>query len=147
MHLYRSQARSLAWYDAEGETPSRNPFRRTKSQPKRTPTSNLEAGDNYGMADMNGNAETTRGIVPSTAGTDGIQAGPESVASTEPLTQGVAVQRASEGSESIDKQQTSTPAEEEPAVGHKQTFTIAGQLRATIFSSWINLLLFAAPAG
>ncbi|KAM5438936.1 hypothetical protein McanCB21832_001212 [Microsporum canis] len=155
---YRSQARSLAWYDTEGESPSHNPFGRTRSRPERTLSSSLEAGghDNYTMTNMNSNreGETTNGVAPSTAGTDGLQGGTESVTSTEPLTRAVGgvkatdqdIQRASEGSESMDKQQT-TPVEEEPAAGHTQKFTIAVQLRATLFSSWINLLLFAAPAG
>jgi Ca2+:H+ antiporter len=30
---------------------------------------------------------------------------------------------------------------------HKQPFTIKNQLQATIFNSWINILLIAAPAG
>jgi Ca2+:H+ antiporter len=30
---------------------------------------------------------------------------------------------------------------------NKQKFTFAGQLKATIFNSWINVLLLAAPAG
>lgn len=99
--------------------------------------------------------ETMHGAVPSTAGTDDMQGGTESVTSTAPLTRAAAgvkadeqdVHRKSGGSESMDKQQETTPGEDVPAAGHAKQFTIAGQLRATLFSSWINILLLAAPAG
>ncbi|GBF67264.1 vacuolar calcium ion transporter [Trichophyton mentagrophytes] len=156
---YRSQARSLAWYDAEGEAPSHNPFGRTRSRPERTLSSSLEAGgsNNYTMTNMDQvkEPETMHGAVPSTAGTDGVQGGTESVTSTAPLTRAAGgvkaneqdVQRKSGGSESMDKQQEATTEEYAPAPGHAKQFTIAGQLRATVFSSWINILLVAAPAG
>lgn len=156
---YRSQARSLAWYDAEGEAPSHNPFGRTRSRPERTLSSSLEAGgsNNYTMTDMERvkEPETMHGAVPSTAGTDGVQGGTESVTSTAPLTRAAGdikadeqdVHRKSGGSESVDKQQETTPREDAPAAGHAKQFTVAGQLRATLFSSWINILLVAAPAG
>ncbi|EFE29645.1 membrane bound cation transporter, putative [Trichophyton benhamiae CBS 112371] len=99
--------------------------------------------------------ETMHGAVPSTAGTDGVQGGTESVTSTAPLTRAAGdikadeqdVHRKSGGSESVDKQQETTPREDAPAAGHAKQFTVAGQLRATLFSSWINILLVAAPAG
>ncbi|EGE02265.1 hypothetical protein TEQG_01305 [Trichophyton equinum CBS 127.97] len=156
---YRSQARSLAWYDAEGEAPSHNPFGRTRSRPERTLSSSLEAGgsNNYTTTNMDQvkEPETMHGAVPSTAGTDGVQGGTESVTSTAPLTRAAGgvkaneqdVQRKSGGSESMDKQQEATTEEDAPAPGHAKQFTIAGQLRATLFGSWINILLVAAPTG
>ncbi|GAE00201.1 sodium/calcium transporter, putative [Paecilomyces variotii No. 5] len=39
------------------------------------------------------------------------------------------------------------PSDSQESVPDKQKFTVAGQLKATIFNSWINILLFAAPAG
>ncbi|KAL1962902.1 hypothetical protein VTN77DRAFT_9080 [Rasamsonia byssochlamydoides] len=37
--------------------------------------------------------------------------------------------------------------EPEKSVPDKQKFTVVGQLKATIFNSWVNVLLLAAPAG
>ncbi|OAL72748.1 membrane bound cation transporter [Trichophyton violaceum] len=109
------------------------------------------------MTNMDGakGPETMHGAVPSTAGTDDMQGGTESVTSTAPLTRAAAgvkadeqdVHRKSGGSESMDNKQETTPGEDVPAAGHAKQFTIAGQLRATLFSSWINILLLAAPAG
>ncbi|EFR00191.1 Ca2+/H+ antiporter [Nannizzia gypsea CBS 118893] len=152
---YRSQARSLAWYDAEGDAPSHNPFGRTRSRPERTLSSSLEAGDGNNNNYTAGKAETTPNAAPLTIGTDGFQAGTEPVTSTEPLSRGAGdvqdgengAPRGSEGSESMNKQQQTSPEADAPTAAHPKQFTIAGQLRATLFSSWINILLFAAPAG
>jgi Ca2+:H+ antiporter len=37
--------------------------------------------------------------------------------------------------------------ETEKPVENKQKFTVVGQLKATIFNSWINILLIAVPVG
>lgn len=38
-------------------------------------------------------------------------------------------------------------SESQESMPDKQKFTVVGQLKATLFNSWINILLFAAPAG
>lgn len=42
---------------------------------------------------------------------------------------------------------TLAPSKSRESVPNKQKFTVVGQLKATIFNSWINILLGAAPAG
>ncbi|KAF9887018.1 hypothetical protein FE257_010634 [Aspergillus nanangensis] len=43
MHIYRRQARSLAWYDAEGEASSHNPFKKFRARPRRSNSIQLES--------------------------------------------------------------------------------------------------------
>ncbi|CAG8383745.1 unnamed protein product [Penicillium salamii] len=46
MHIYRRQARNLAWYDEEGEASSHNPFKKFRRQqhPRRSNSMQLESG-------------------------------------------------------------------------------------------------------
>ncbi|KAJ5160766.1 Vacuolar calcium ion transporter [Penicillium canariense] len=42
MHIYRRQARKLAWYDQDGEPSSANPFKKFRPRPRRTASIQLE---------------------------------------------------------------------------------------------------------
>ncbi|KAJ5585477.1 uncharacterized protein N7459_005277 [Penicillium hispanicum] len=42
MHIYRRQARKLAWYDQDGEPSTHNPFKKFRRRPQRTPSIQLE---------------------------------------------------------------------------------------------------------
>ncbi|KAL7904194.1 Ca2+ transporter [Trichoderma velutinum] len=53
-------------------------------------------------------------------------------------------------SEQVDEPETSKPKKERGCFRHvhnKEPFTMANQIQRTLFSSWINLLLLAAPVG
>ncbi|KAL5338848.1 Sodium/calcium exchanger protein-domain-containing protein [Aspergillus crustosus] len=43
MHIYKSQARNLAWYDQEGEPTTHNPFKKFRRSPRRTNSIQLES--------------------------------------------------------------------------------------------------------
>ena len=46
----------------------------------------------------------------------------------------------------VEAQSIGHPSSREPS-SHQTSFTLGNQLKATIFNSWINLLLIAAPVG
>ncbi|EAS35351.3 calcium/proton exchanger [Coccidioides immitis RS] len=175
MHIYRRRARNLAWYDEDGEPPTRNPFKkfRTRSHTRRTTTvaarpefdaiSMEEHRKGEAMAGGIQRAEGTDSMpLPSSVGTDGAFGLPpvgESVNSLVPLRR-PEIDAASLSDQSIRRRTTPKHAEnanlddaiiEDPeALGgkeDKQKYTFVGQLRATLFNSWINVLLLAVPVG
>ncbi|EER24202.1 calcium/proton exchanger family protein [Coccidioides posadasii C735 delta SOWgp] len=175
MHIYRRRARNLAWYDEDGEPPTRNPFKkfRTRSPTRRTTTVAARPEfDDISMAEhrkgeaMAGGIQRAEGTdsmpLPSSVGTDGAFGLPpvgESVNSLVPLRR-PEIDAASLSDQSIRRRTTPKHAEnanlddaiiEDPeALGgkeDKQKYTFVGQLRATLFNSWINVLLLAVPVG
>ncbi|WEW57743.1 hypothetical protein PRK78_003210 [Emydomyces testavorans] len=108
MHIYRRRARNLAWYDEDGEPPSRNPFRKFRARPSVPRTDSLAVrseADAMSMEEYNRRENMIDGTrrppahadtvpAPSTAGTDGTHtngggfgklAGAESIDSALPL--------------------------------------------------------------
>ncbi|KAJ5987835.1 hypothetical protein N7481_003045 [Penicillium waksmanii] len=207
MHIYRRQARNLAWYDQDGEPSSHNPFKKFRRRPRRTHSIQLEEqrgasrsmGDLSTFEDQRRRAEMNNGLTgpehsdtfpPESAGS-GVspssfqhaataagandhqhqfstpEQGPEpSMRSQDPINvsssrgldleeeSGVgagAVKPRSRFLGKFRRQKTQGDAEEfkdgEDVEADGPTFTVASQLRATILNSWINVLIFAAPAG
>ncbi|KAJ5762166.1 uncharacterized protein N7511_005548 [Penicillium nucicola] len=174
MHIYRRQARNLAWYDEEGEASTHNPFKKFRRSPRRSNSVQLESRmpghrsldipmseDTRRRLEMNNGLsgpEYAGTFPPESAGSDkGTPKSPPepSMASQDPI-------NVSRGmNESID----STPRkrkgflgkfrhgtevdelEDKKSISGAQKFTFASQLRATILNSWINVLLVAAPVG
>ncbi|KAH8434879.1 hydrogen/calcium exchanger domain-containing protein [Aspergillus melleus] len=110
MHIYRRQARNLAWYDDDGEPSSHNPFKKFRARPRRSNSIQLEnrltpvrtAGDVRLSEERRRRRDMTDGLhgpghadtyPPESAGTDRIgeadsveKAGPEpSMRSNEPI--------------------------------------------------------------
>ena len=109
LDIYRRQARSLAWYDQEGEPSSHNPFKKFRRRPQRTPSIQLESravtsrslGDiplsedrrrRYEMNNGVGGPEYSSTFPPDSAGSDQVASesidrnGPEpSMRSQDPL--------------------------------------------------------------
>ncbi|KAJ5605778.1 sodium/calcium transporter [Penicillium lagena] len=154
MHIYRRQARELAWYDEDGEQPSHNPFkkirarRRRRNRPQRSDsiplqeqTRELDLGDSSAFPPPSAGS----GIPPS-----------ESMRSQAPI---------NNTSRSLNGESDSQPRKRGGFLGkfghhdktddassevdkpEPQKFTIGSQLKATIFNSWINVLFIAAPVG
>lgn len=46
-----------------------------------------------------------------------------------------------------DEEAASTSTDQAADMPDKQKFTVAGQLKATVFNSWINIFILAAPVG
>lgn len=165
LDIYRRQARNLAWYDQDGEVPSHNPFKKFRRTPRRRASIQLEeqgasvSGGQENKKDI-ANTEASGAFPPEPAGSDQNANGPV------PLTQSESpvniprelpfevdengrprnrkergflarFKRSSEEQEPDD----SKPVEEKPK------FTVASQIRATVFNSWINILIVAAPVG
>ncbi|KAF7136702.1 hypothetical protein CNMCM5793_006020 [Aspergillus hiratsukae] len=185
MHIYRRQARNLAWYDQDGEPSKYNPFRKVKARPRRSNSYQMESGlapvhtagevrmseerrRRRDMTDGLAGPEHAGTFPPESSGTDGLhraesveKSGPEpSMRSHEPIN--VSNQEGQDeipegkprkrktfmngyGSRSEDGDALSV--EEGKDVPDKQKFTAIGQIKATIFNSWINVLLVAVPVG
>ncbi|KAJ5635663.1 uncharacterized protein N7484_008976 [Penicillium longicatenatum] len=180
MHIYRRQARSLAWYDEEDEQPSRNPFKKFRRRPQRRRSIQLEdqtrsvndlslSEDQRRKQDFNNDGLTvpnySNTFPPGTANSDQFTAASAernepSIGSENPIN--VTSERgfepeAEEGNSKtrqrkgvLDHFKRGSTGEElkdetEDVKPHK--FTLASQLRATIFNSWINVLFFAVPVG
>ncbi|KAJ5432328.1 Vacuolar calcium ion transporter [Penicillium daleae] len=187
MHIYRRQARNLAWYDQDGEPSSHNPFKKFRRRPRRSASIQLESqaphsrsmGDLRLSDDQRLRAELNGGLEgPTYAGTFP----PESAGSYEPAgsnlsqepindtadlstARGLDLEAEIEGNADANGTQTRQrkgffgkfghkkdeevlspePDDEKPTESPK--FTVASQIRATIFNSWINVLILAAPAG
>ncbi|GFF66724.1 vacuolar calcium ion transporter [Aspergillus lentulus] len=186
MHIYRRQARNLAWYDQEGEPSNHNPFKKFRARPRRSNSYQMEsglapvrtAGEVRMSEERRRRRDMTEGLAgpehadtfpPESSGTDGLhraesaeKSEPEpSMRSHEPIN--VSNQEGQDetpegkprkrktfmsgyGSRSEDGDALSS-MEEGKDVPDKQKFTAIGQLKATLFNSWINLLLIAAPVG
>ncbi|KAL4806405.1 Sodium/calcium exchanger protein-domain-containing protein [Aspergillus unguis] len=181
MHIYKSQARNLAWYDHDGEPTTHNPFKKFRRSPRRTNSVQLEsrltpyatAGAVRPEEEVRRHKEIREGLTgpahsesfPPGTGTT-TESGPDSLekarqqfssGSDEPINVS-----ASRGLELVEEgkprkrrgflgvgghsdEGSSGTSKDEPR--RKHNFTTVGQLKATIFNSWINILLLAAPVG
>ncbi|KAH1438934.1 hypothetical protein KXX68_005754 [Aspergillus fumigatus] len=186
MHIYRRQARNLAWYDQEGEQSNHNPFKKFRARPRRSNSYRLESGlapvrtagevrmseerrRRRDMTDGLSGPEHADTFPPESSGTDGLyraesaeKSEPEpSMRSHEPINvsnqegqdeipEGKPRKRktfmSGHGNQSEDGNSQSS-VEEAKDMPDKQKFTAVGQLKATLFNSWINVLLIAAPVG
>lgn len=77
---------------------------------------------------------------------------PSQTTPNEPISTSQDARHSVEGGPRQRKKTSDTPPqnddeEEQKSVSDKQKFTVVGQLKATIFNSWINVLLVAAPIG
>ncbi|GFF38968.1 vacuolar calcium ion transporter [Aspergillus udagawae] len=186
MHIYRRQARNLAWYDQEGEPSNHNPFKKFRARPRRSNSYQMESGlapvrtagevrmseerrRRRDMTDGLAGPEHADTFPPESSGMDGLhrtesgeKSEPEpSMRSHDPIN--VTKQEGQDeipegkprkrktfmsgyGSRSEDGEALSS-AEEAKDVPDKQKFTAVGQLKATLFNSWMNVLLIAAPVG
>ncbi|GIJ82607.1 hypothetical protein Asppvi_001116 [Aspergillus pseudoviridinutans] len=185
MHIYRRQARNLAWYDQEGEPSVYNPFKKFKARPRRSNSYQMESGltsvrtagevrmseerrRRRDMTDGLAGPEHADTFPPESSGTDGLHRTESGEKSAEPsmrshdpinvtnqegqdeIPEGKPRKRktllSGYGSRSEDGEAVSSveEAKDEP---DKQKFTAVGQLKATIFNSWMNVLLIAAPVG
>ncbi|KAJ5234388.1 uncharacterized protein N7469_003556 [Penicillium citrinum] len=204
MHIYRRQARKLAWYDEEGEPSSHNPFKKFRRRPRRTNSIQLEeqrgasrsmgdlrmSEDHRRRAEMNnglGGPEYSGTFPPDSAGSEfqpndnntpspfqnsstfhspAVTGGAEpepSMRSQDPINVSSSRGLDLEGADGdgtgkprsrflgkFRRQRAQDDLEELKNVGDEDDvpkFTFASQIRATVFNSWINLLIFAAPAG
>ncbi|OJJ47983.1 hypothetical protein ASPZODRAFT_141535 [Penicilliopsis zonata CBS 506.65] len=193
MHIYRRQARNLAWYDEEGGPPSRNPFKKFKAHPRRTNSIQLESqltpvrteGDIELTPERHRRRMMGEGLAPPEhADTFPAESSqherrevsrpvsltddekPEtipSMRSTDPInvssaTEAQRDQEQDDGELRKRRTQTNmdrlradsdtlTTTESHISKPDKQKFTAVGQLKATLFNSWVNVLLIAAPVG
>ncbi|PYI17184.1 sodium/calcium transporter [Aspergillus japonicus CBS 114.51] len=182
MHIYRRQARKLAWYDNEGEPSTHNPFKKFRAGPRRTNSIQLEnrltpvvsEGGLRLSEERRRRRDMTQGLAgpehadtfpPQSAGTDQLnridsaeKADTErSLHSHDPIN----VPQADQPDETRPRKRRTflnntfrssadedrTAADSSKSMPDKQKFTAVGQLKATLFNSWINVLLFAAPVG
>lgn len=194
MHIYRRQARNLAWYDQDGEPSSHNPFKKFRRHPRRTTSIQLESqpsharsmgdlrlsDDKRRRAELNGDLEGPAyagTFPPESAGSYGpagsnlsqepindtadmstargldLEADIEGNANANANANGNATQaRQRKGlfgkfGHKKDEEEVSSPELDDEKPAESPKFTVAGQIRATIFNSWINVLILAAPAG
>ncbi|KAJ5908881.1 hypothetical protein N7495_001563 [Penicillium taxi] len=169
--IYRRKARNLAWYDQDGEPSSHNPFKKIRRHPRRTNSIQLESQsrsvDNLRLsAEQRRRREMNDGLGgPQYSDTFPIEAAsdkgegivPTSRNSEDPIN--ISTPRAPESSSEegtinprqrkglFSKFRRSENVEEETLDEEAPKFTVASQLRATIFNSWINVLIVAAPVG
>ncbi|OGE48443.1 hypothetical protein PENARI_c028G00349 [Penicillium arizonense] len=177
MHIYRRQARNLAWYDEEGEASSHNPFKKFRRSPRRSNSVQLESRmpghrsldirmseDTRRRLDMNnglGGPEYSGTFPPESAGSeqDTPKSQPEpSMASQDPINVS-SVRGTDESADSTKPRMRKgflgkfgrgddvDELEDKKSISANQKFTFASQLRATVLNSWINVLLIAAPVG
>ncbi|KAJ5101592.1 hypothetical protein NUU61_003814 [Penicillium alfredii] len=188
MHIYRRQARNLAWYDDEDEPASHNPFKKFRRRPQRSRSIELEnqlsntrsLGEftpvedpqvqQYTANGANVNGPEYSGSFPPVsagseqfAGTESMaKSGPDpSMASQDPInvstTRGLDLESEESpkprmrkgflgkfGHKSEDEMDSTS--EDQKSV-EKPKFSVGSQLRATVFNSWINVLILAAPVG
>lgn len=177
MHKYRHRARHLAWYDDDDGVTSRNPFRKFRTFPRRTDSIQLESNlshprtvadapprqdERRRKSDPGANLVVGSGMVASASD---LAAAPESneriglaapsthsedLLSDERIEAGTPRRRKNPFAKSDQYSQDtdSLPSNEPRRPGtDQQRFTLVGQLKATIFNSWINVLLICAPVG
>ncbi|KAE8554803.1 hypothetical protein TMatcc_005656 [Talaromyces marneffei ATCC 18224] len=144
MHKIRSYARRAAWYDNEGEN-THNPFKkiRVNRRRKQNATRDIEQGvlargGNQGSSST-GDRDSQEKDLPTLAGSEDA----------------INVSRDINGEEGVPRRRktgiSEAPTEaDDPASSSsngKPRFTVASQLRATIFNSYINVLLVLVPVG
>lgn len=183
---YRSQARILAWYDADGEPSSHNPFKRVRRHRRKSSAVELEnaltprrtegdvplSEEQRRRSEMNGGLGGPRHAAtfsaepsnfdgpPRPTSNDQSEPAEPSMRSTEPINLSSSGEggvgsgqprkrrgflgkfgRHSDSDESLSQTDSRKSNSDTPK------FTVGGQLKATIFSSYINVLLVCAPAG
>ncbi|KAJ5703687.1 sodium/calcium transporter [Penicillium malachiteum] len=169
-------AHKLAWYDAEGEPTSHNPFRKIhRRQHRRTGTMgsvelesqtfsgslhDLSLSENRNrrreQADGLTGPEYSNSFPPDSEGK--YTTGGAERSAPEPSNSSQAPINAPESPEqedgmrkrkesSIDQRRSSEVKDPEDMKKSEPQFTVASQLRATILNSWINVLIIAAPVG
>lgn len=175
--IYKSQARNLAWYDHEGEQTTNNPFKKFRRSPRRTNSVELESRlSRYSSAGaarsengsqpkgINGGPTHSDPFPPGTGTT--TESSPESLdkAKQGPLGYGDHPINTSNSTRGLfDAESEGGPRKRRIFLGvgkqseeedrdpkkprDKQKFTAVGQLKATVFNSWINVFLLAAPVG
>ncbi|KAH0536029.1 hypothetical protein FGG08_007078 [Glutinoglossum americanum] len=170
MHKFRTQARRSAWYTQEGDDgPNYNPFCRTRLQQRHRPN-DPENPRNHSatcLPDHTGSTELTddgEGIIPGLnhARTVPMSSGanpevsldkdiemtsPPTSDTNRPLAGGERPMRRRFWSRksTIGRKSDRSPTTE--SAKQKLKFSFWGQIRATLFSSWINVLFIFAPAG
>ncbi|KAL3476270.1 sodium/calcium transporter [Aspergillus californicus] len=177
MHIYKTQARNLAWYDQDGEPTTHNPFKKFRRRPQRTNSIQLEsrltpsrtAGSVPPSEELQRHREMREGLggphhadtfgTNDTPGPEGLEKGePEpSMHSGSPIN---ATNRDSPDGENgkprkrrgflgIGAETDGEDREISSGDGSKdkQKFTVVGQFKATLLNSWINVLFFAVPVG
>lgn len=177
LDIYRRQARNLAWYDEDGEASSHNPFKKFRRNPRRTNSIQLaeRGGQSRSMGDLRlsedqrrrggmnrnvGGPEYSGTFPPESAGSDQHTNGPDpSTVSQEPINVSRDLDLGEETSNSnsakprkrkmwkFGRHSDDKAPEDSKSMTGKPVFTVASQLRATIFNSWINVLIVAAPVG
>ncbi|PWY82174.1 Ca2+/H+ antiporter VCX1 [Aspergillus heteromorphus CBS 117.55] len=175
--IYKRQARNLAWYDHEGEASSHNPFKKFRRGPRRTNSIQLEnrlspvlsEGELRLSEERRRRRDMTDGLTgpehsdtlpPQSAGTDQVtriesDKPDPSMHSRDPINVPRADEDTLDGRPRKRKTLNSMfgPTEDDRSMTDsskpmpKRKFTAMGQLKATLFNSWINVLLFAAPVG
>lgn len=166
---YRHQARYLAWFDEEGEPSSNNPFKKFGTRRRTIPSgdgiSHSKTENDMrtfperhrrrqGNKELGGPAESST-LPIEASGTD--RPGTEdSIGESCDLSMNSAnghdlrhrPTRPKPDSSSTSNEYTGeTSGPNHPERDDKQKYTVAGQLKATILNSWINLLLIFVPAG
>ncbi|PYH49252.1 hydrogen/calcium exchanger domain-containing protein [Aspergillus saccharolyticus JOP 1030-1] len=183
MHIYRRQARKLAWYDNEGEPSTHNPFKKFRARPRRTNSIQLENRltpvVSEGGLRLSEERRRRRDMTQGLAGPEHADTFPPQSAGTDHLNRVDSAEKADterslRSQDPINVPQSDQPDETRPrkrrtflnntfhssadedrmvadsskdSMPDKQKFTAVGQLKATLFNSWINVLLFAAPVG
>lgn len=177
LDIYRREARRNAWYDGEDEEPSRNPFKKFRRRPQRRHSIQLEAQtrsvndlslseDQRRKQDFNNDGlmapNYANTFPPGTASSDQFTAASAernepSIESQKPINvtsdRGLEpeVEEGTRHRKGVFGHFKRGSTEEEPKDEREDIkppkFTVASQLRATIFNSWINVLFIAAPVG
>ncbi|EED21985.1 conserved hypothetical protein [Talaromyces stipitatus ATCC 10500] len=142
MHKIRSYARRAAWYDDEGES-THNPFKKIRVNRRRKRTRDIErdlALEARGPPHFADPESQEKDSPPTLAGSEDA----------------INVSRDIDGEDDGPRRRKTTTSDaptvaDDAASGEsgngKPKFTVASQLRATVFNSWINLLLFLVPVG
>ncbi|CRG90611.1 Vacuolar calcium ion transporter [Talaromyces islandicus] len=177
MHRYRSWARQSAWYDNEGEPSTHNPFKKFRANKRvstntarqlemGTLARSATEGNIESPAETRRRIELSEGVVPlghpdtwsQPSGSRELDFGDADnvsamASSQDPINRGLDDDndnqpRRRKNTPNSDGETLTTPYEKDDEDdGHKPHFTVGGQLRATVFNSWINVLLVCVPVG
>lgn len=140
MHKIRSYARRAAWYDDEGEH-THNPFKKIRvNRRRRHHARDVERGVARGNIDgQSDDRNSQERDAPTSAGSeDAIN-----------VSRGLDGEGAGPRRRKTELSGAPTEADDSASSVNngKPNFTVASQLRATIFNSWINVLLVLVPVG
>ncbi|ODH49805.1 calcium/proton exchanger [Paracoccidioides brasiliensis] len=175
--IHRRRARNLAWYDDEEakNTPNRNPFKKFRHRPVRSRESRVEDGlqhtqtesESISRPEKERQEEMVNEIsLPIHANTMPFVPGQQVTGCIETALVGSITSASPSTTPQKDQQQDvpkkgaprkrrffeigrKEPSADEPedTGKDKQVFTTVGQLKATLFNSWINVLLIMVPVG